>query len=67
MFEACFWAKNGGVAIDYFRYRRHRLTIEYWGGKREKTSKIGKKTYKMTKKRRKNEPKVRKIEKKVTK
>jgi hypothetical protein len=28
-----YWGKNGGVAIDYFRYLRHRLNIKYWGGK----------------------------------
>ena len=25
LWQPCFWGKNGGVAIDYFR-----LTIEYW-------------------------------------
>jgi len=40
----CFWVKNGGVAIYYFR-----LTIDYWGESGKKRRKIEKKTTKSSK------------------
>ena len=59
--KPCFWAKNGGVAIDYFR-----LTIEYWakikGGAEKKDEKL-KKKLQNDKEKRKKRKKRRKIEK----